>query len=814
MIAVRRYLSLLLILTLALPATVHASVNAIHLHTLTGSPVLDEPRGVSYDADGLLYVTSSTDRGGEGGYRIHVFAENGSQVYVLDSSLYDDGELTDPFGLAASGNRLYVADRGGDRIAIFENTGGTYNYSESLGEHGDDNGKFIYPEDVHVDASGVYVADTWNHRIQVFDVDHSLRLVIGDEALNASDRLADGQFYHPGSVVADYTGRIFVADSGEVEEPGHNRIQVFNADGAFQHAFGEPGSGPLHFSLPQGVTVDDDGRLYIADTGNNRVKIYNPDLQLNYSFGSGGTGTYSFNQPWDVAYDPARDRLAVADSENDRVLVYALSYPALPELTIGAANVFFNDSTPVEFKTVNVTAQVDNIGYQAVSGIAVTCAVDDETAATFTLDLPANSSVNVSFAWLALGIGAHTVTCAVDTGDAAAELNELNNNASANLTVTELLPDKIYPSVGNARGVYPSVLEDRVWVSDYDGGLVRRFTYAGSLSATIGAGILERPVGLARDTSDRLYVASRGNNSFVVLDTDNALLVSNTGRNASPLYLPHDVAVSRSDAVYVADSGNGRFEVFAAYPGFSHLQTLTASFAFPYSIAHQSDGSYYVSDRFADTVTSFSSAGVIQNVLGGTGSGAGLFDNPRGIAVDLEGRLYVADGENDRIQIFNSDGTHNYSFTGRGNITDPWDVAVDDRGNVFVATGANVQRYFVYAQDPAGITLASPAQNSCIASGTVPFSYSVSYPDLPANCTLWVNGVESDSRAVSNVSTQTVTVYGFPDGWHRWNVTCTSPLRGTIGSDERRFQVCGGCQCANLFGGWNLLSVSLRPLGG
>lgn len=804
-------LACLLLVACALPAAA-APVNATHLFTVTGSPALDTPRGVAYDADGLLYVASSTDRGGAAGYRIHVFAANGSQVHVLDSSLFDNGELTDPFGLAAYDTKLYVADRGSDRIAVYENLSGTYNYTESLGANGDAPGEFIYPEDVYVDDEGtIYVADTWNHRIQVFDANHSLRLVIGDETLNASDRLAEGQFDFPGSAVADYTGRIFVADSGQTTLSGHNRIQVFHANGTFDSSFGEKGSQPSQFLVPQGLAVDDDGRLYVADTGNNRVKVYNPDLQLNYTFGTGGTGNYSFNQPWDVAYDSFAERLAVADSENNRVLVYAFTYPPLPELTIDDTRISFNDSTPKEFRTVNVTVQVDNFGLENVSGVAATCTIDDEPVASFTVSPGANSSANASFSWVALGVGSHTVSCHADPDDAVSELNERNNNASTAVTVVELSPDKIYSQVGNARGVYAGYLDDAVWVSDYDGDRIRKFSYAGPLSATIGVGVLDRPVGLARDTEGRLYVASRGNDSLVVFSPANSYLSSTTGQNQSNLFIPHDVAVPLSDSVYVADSGNSRVEVFSSYPAFAYQQTLLASFDFPYGLAVSSDGSLYVSDRFGDTITHLSASGEVLAVIGGSGSAQGLFDEPRGIALDLEDRLYVADGGNDRIQIFNRDGTYNYSFDGQGNVSDPWDIAVDAHGNVFVATGSNVQRYYIYAQTPPDISLISPGRNHCLARSAVTFSYAVSYYDLPANCTLWVNGVESTTQTVSNVSTQTVTVYGFSNGWHRWNVTCQSPLRGAIGSDERRFQVCSGCQCANFYGGWNLLSTNLVP---
>ena len=161
--------------------------------------------------------------------------------------------------------KVYVADTGNKRIVIFDSNGAILT---QFGSEGFDAGQFSEPVDVKVDASGkVYVTDTWNQRIQV------LATIDGKEYSSIQQWPISGwlsqSLDNKPFLALRPDGRIFVTD------PEGYRVIEFNGDGQFVQLWGQYGADNSTFGLPSGIGSDTEGNIWITDAGNNRLMRFN-----------------------------------------------------------------------------------------------------------------------------------------------------------------------------------------------------------------------------------------------------------------------------------------------------------------------------------------------------------------------------------------------------------------------------------------------------------------------------------------------------------------------------------------------------------
>ncbi len=123
-----------------------------------------------------------------------------------------------------------------------------------LGSRGSEAGEFLEPAGVAVDsADRIIVADSGNHRVQVFDSAGEFLFRLGSQGRE------DGQLGSPRGVAVDSVGRIIVADTGNA------RVQVFDSAGKFLFRFGSQGREDGQFSLPESVAVGSADRIIVGD---------------------------------------------------------------------------------------------------------------------------------------------------------------------------------------------------------------------------------------------------------------------------------------------------------------------------------------------------------------------------------------------------------------------------------------------------------------------------------------------------------------------------------------------------------------------
>jgi uncharacterized protein (TIGR03663 family) len=170
----------------------------------------------------------------------------------------------------ASDGTFYVADTAQHSIWHLSAEG---NLLGTWGEYGVAPGQFNEPWDVAVDQLGyVYVADTWNHHIQKFTANGEFVLSWGRLGqTQAYDPAGNGLFYGPRGIAVGPDGSIYVADTG------NHRVQIFNAEGVFLSEFGGAGNQASQMSEPVGIAVSDTGEVFVADTWNQRVQVFSPE---------------------------------------------------------------------------------------------------------------------------------------------------------------------------------------------------------------------------------------------------------------------------------------------------------------------------------------------------------------------------------------------------------------------------------------------------------------------------------------------------------------------------------------------------------
>ncbi|RME44332.1 MAG: hypothetical protein D6796_11925 [Caldilineae bacterium] len=228
-----------------------------------------------------------------------------------------EGQFAAPRAVAVSPQgQVYVADSGNHRIQVFDANG------EFLkawgGVEGPGPGELTEPWGIAVGDDGrIYVADTWNHRIQVFDEDGNFLSQFGAFADTQGDaNAAPGAFWGPRDILIAPDGNLYVADTG------NKRIQKFTPDGEFLGAWGGGGVVPGRFDEPTSLAMDSQGNLYVADAWNHRVQKFDPDFNFLTEWPVVGWESQSVvNKPF-IAVD-GQDRVFVSDPENYRLIVYS-----------------------------------------------------------------------------------------------------------------------------------------------------------------------------------------------------------------------------------------------------------------------------------------------------------------------------------------------------------------------------------------------------------------------------------------------------------------------------------------------------------
>jgi tripartite motif-containing protein 71 len=489
---------------------------------------------------------------------------------------------------------------------------------------------------------------------------------------------------------ANDTGGQSVSPAGSLGLP-----RVFG----YERTFGETEKAyfadTAHLYNPAGVGVDGDDNLWVAETLGARVMKYSGDGAFLTSIGTAGRVWLADNKhismPMDVAVDSAGNSWVV-DQNSHRVVKYDPASNFLMQLG------------------VTWEAGSDSAHFDCPLGIAFDSAGD----------IYVSDSCNHRIQVFDSG-GAYKTTIGVtdvsgsDNGHFYGQWRiAIDNND--NLYVADL---------GNER------------VQIFDGS----HSYVATLGVTGQLGFdnshFNNPRGVAVD-ANRIYVADGGNHRVQIFDratrSYQTTLSIGGGSGNYQFDWPGDVAVDSAGNMYVADELNSRVQkfnsslVYVRTFGTTGVPYLTDRYHYnmPWGVAVDADGNIGIveDDRRGHRFIKLDATGepiFTIGVAGVKGGDEAHFANPRGVAYDASGNIYIADEWNQRIQIFSSDGTYQTSLgtgwgTGIYQFKYPDGVAVDDGGNIYVADSSN-HRVQIYNSSRVyvatlGVTGVAGADNS------------------------------------------------------------------------------------------------------
>lgn len=192
-----------------------------------------------------------------------------------------------------------------------------------IGSHGAGEGQFQAPRALAFAPDGsLYVADSLNHRIQHLNPDGEVLHTWGTFADIMSGPAPDGAFNGPWGIAAGPDGSVYVADTW------NHRIQKFTADGGFLSKWGVLGyaDSPQNLWGPRVALVDDQGQVHVVDTGNKRIMLYDANGRYLRQVGEGGYGPGQLDEPVGLALS-ANGLLFVADTWNGRIQVFQIAEP-------------------------------------------------------------------------------------------------------------------------------------------------------------------------------------------------------------------------------------------------------------------------------------------------------------------------------------------------------------------------------------------------------------------------------------------------------------------------------------------------------
>lgn len=438
------------------------------------------------------------------------------------------------------------------------------------------------------------------------------------------------QFANPRGVAIDQKGNFYVADTG------NNRVQKFDAGGAFQQSWSrEPGRSKEPF-LPYALAVDATDKVYVTDVARNAVWYLLPDDESPRILIDQDIG---LTEPRGIAV--SKDTIYLADTGNRQIITASLDGKVKGAIRKAA------DGTALFIRPTGVAVDAENNLYVA-----------DATARKIYV-LRSNGAVT------------REILINDQSGgileDMAIAIDEDNN-----ILVTA-------PGQGGFMVFNPEGLDITKAVT---GGTATGF------GAPAGIAAFGRTIYVTDALTHRVQ--------NIVKEEPPSIFTGGNGSKNGEFDVPRDIAIDSNGNIFVVDFHNYRIQKFNRKGEFvlswGEQGEALEQFKDPCGIAIGPDNAVYVADTWNNRVQVFDNNGRLITSWSG---GAGGFFAPRSITADAEGYIYVCDTGNARVHIFTKDGQFQRAVSSKGKgpeqLFEPCGIAVDADRNIYVADSGNAR---------------------------------------------------------------------------------------------------------------------------
>jgi tripartite motif-containing protein 71 len=445
------------------------SKNGTYLFSFGSQQVFKYPSWLDVDSAGRVAVGDST------GNKIVVFNDQGQKLYEFGTAGTAPGQLKDPRGVAFDGaGNLYVADSGNKRIEVFDLGSSSATFLRQWPVVGD-NFRGLTVDAAH---GWIYLVNAAKGLVNKFDLQGNALLSWGGFGT------ANGKFLDGGrGITVDGNGDVWVADMPNF------RAQKFTSSGTFLLAVPNPPQPPPPggFAMPSSAALDASGNIFVIDSYNWRVQELASDGSFVKQWGrrGGAVDKYGFQYPRGIAVNTSDGAVIVADTDNSAVKKY--THDGAWVWTVTGIKAFAVDVAPdgtvfaVDFqqnRVVKISSAGQVLGYLAAG----------------SLSNPRGIAVDADGSLWVANRGTGTVTHLSATGSVLKTFGSLGTGSGQLAQAADI-------EVDGSRVFVADQSQNRIKVWAKDGTFLAGFGGGGT-----GLGRLRAPIGLDLTATGRLYV--------------------------------------------------------------------------------------------------------------------------------------------------------------------------------------------------------------------------------------------------------------------------------------------------------------------